>query len=307
MWFLSEKNKHNPAAEGLSVSVSELINEQKYLPYLASHQNTPVTEFAGDIKSAFKGRGMELEEVREYGFGDDVRDIDWRITARKDAPFTRIYAEEKDRKVLVLLDLSASMVFGTKKELKSVTACKTAALLGWYALKNKDRFGLLLHDGINNYYYKPQNTRQNLMSIIKKISQKSEDILTDNHSGNLSGAVKMLQHHAGNNAVIFILSDFSGFNEEKFTDIAALAAKNKVYCLNIFDILEENAPADGFYEARFGNEKLEFGTYSADFQQEYRNYFAKKREILKKSCQKFSCRYIEIRTDIPIFKQLHLN
>ena len=124
---------------------------------------------AGDVKSAFKGRGMELEEIRSYAYGDDVRDIDWRVTARKEQPFTKLYAEERDREIYVLLDLSPQMVFGTRHELKSVAAAKIAALLGWMSLENKDRFGCVVYDGQENLFFKPQNNRANMMIMLKKI------------------------------------------------------------------------------------------------------------------------------------------
>ena len=107
--------------EGLYATLDELIAQRQYIAYLRNfHQRLKVSNQAGDVKSAFKGRGIELEELRSYSYGDDVRDIDWRVTARKQTPFTRVYAEEKDREVYVLLDLSPYMAFGTKKELKSI-------------------------------------------------------------------------------------------------------------------------------------------------------------------------------------------
>ena len=111
------KNEKQEEKNGLTVTISELIAQQQYLPYLSRRHNFLTSNQAGDVKSAFKGRGIELEEVRAYNFGDDIRDIDWRVTARKSEPFTKVYAEEKDRIITVVLDLSASMIFGTRHEL----------------------------------------------------------------------------------------------------------------------------------------------------------------------------------------------
>ena len=132
---------------GLFASLDELIEQRQYVAYLRQlGQSKTFSSMAGDVKSAFKGRGMELEEIRSYTYGDDVRDIDWRVTARKEQPFTKLYAEERDREIYALLDLSPQMVFGTRHELKSVAAAKIAALLGWMSLENKDRFGCLVFD-----------------------------------------------------------------------------------------------------------------------------------------------------------------
>lgn len=305
MLFFKKDKKQNDKT-GLAVTVPELIEQQRYLPYLQQRQNFLTSAQAGNVKSAFKGRGIELEEVRAYNFGDDIRDIDWRITARKSEPFTKVYAEEKDRVINVLLDLSATMVFGTKKELKSVTASKIAALLGWLSVRNKDRFGILIFDGKNSYYFKPQSSVKNLMAIFNKIAEVGDDILNNASSDDLSSALKTLKYHQKGQGTIFILSDFHNFGGEQFKNLAALAKNNKVYCVNIFDKLEENAPPKGDYAAVYKGEELVFSSASKAFSSDYQQYFAQNRENIRRNCQKFLCKYIEIRTYIPIFKQLRL-
>ena len=114
MFFLGRKSE-TTKTNGLYASLDELFEQKKYLPYIKKHSNNVTSDRSGDIRSAFKGRGMEFEEVRTYGFGDDVRDIDWRVTARKGDVYTKVFSEEKDREVYVVLDLSPYMLFGTKK------------------------------------------------------------------------------------------------------------------------------------------------------------------------------------------------
>ncbi len=305
VWF-SSKNEQDISDKyhGLAVSVEELIAQQKYLPYLALQPNKLTSNRAGDVKSAFKGRGMEFEEVRAYNFSDDIRDIDWRVTARKSEPYTKIFAEEKDREIVVFLDLSATMVFGTRNELKSVTASKLASLIGWITVRNKDRFGLLIYDGKQTTYFKPQNNFTNLMYIFNQISLKSHEILQNSALGDMSEAFDVLQYNQKGKGTIFILSDFYHIDTEKFKKIAVLARKHQVYCINIFDVLEEAAPQDGTYAAQYNDTKLVFDTSAENFRNQYRQYFQNNRENIKKNCQKFLCKYMEIRTDIPIFKQL---
>ena len=307
LWF-SAKNKQNEndKLRGLCVTTEDLIVQQKYVPYLSLKPNKLTSNRAGDVKSAFKGRGMEFEEVRAYNLSDDIRDIDWRVTARKDEPYTKVFNEEKDREIIVLLDLSASMVFGTKNELKSVTACKIAALIGWLAVRNKDRFGLLLFDGAEAAYYKAQSNLANLMSIFNRVALKSEEVLGNSEIGDMGKALDLLQYHQKGQGTIFILSDFHDFNQDKFKKIAALSKRNQIYCLNIFDVLEELAPEDGVYAAAYNNEKTVFDTSSGIFKNAYRQQFADNRAVLQKNCQKFHCKYMEIRTDQPYIKQLSL-
>lgn len=301
-----KKNEKQKEKNGLSVTVPELIAQQRYLPYLSRRHNFLTSNQAGDVKSAFKGRGIELEEVRAYNFGDDIRDIDWRVTARKSEPFTKVYAEEKDRVITVVLDLSASMIFGTRNELKSVTAAKIAAMLGWLSVRNKDRFGIVIYDGKNVSYFKPQNNLNNLMAVFNKIAEVSQDVLQNSLSGKLKDALKVLEYHQKSQGTIFILSDFYHFDNEQFKNIAALAKNNKVYCLNIFDVLEDVAPPSGDYKAVYNNQELVFNSSPAKFKSEYQKYFAQNRENIRRNCQKFLCKYLEIRTDVPIFKQLRL-
>ena len=186
--------------------------------------------------------------------------------------------------------MSASMVFGTRNELKTVSAAKIAALLGWYALKNKDRFGALIFDGENSHYFKPQNNRQNLTAIFKMMAQTSEKVLKKSAKGDISQSLKVLQIHQKGHGIIFILSDFSQIDVEKFKQIAALAKRNKVCLINIFDVLEEVAPPSAEYSAEYGTESLQFNSSPENFKRTYQQYFAGKREFLRQSCRKFSCK-----------------
>ena len=307
MRFLSwnlQTTKRQDDLKGLAVSVRELIEQQRYVPYLSMSENMMTSDRAGDVKSVFKGRGMEFEEVRAYNFGDDIRDIDWRVTARKAEPYTKLFREEKDREIVVLLDLSTSMVFGTRGELKSVAAAKLAALIGWMTLKNKDRFGLLLFDGKETIYYKPQNNQKSLMMLFQVIADKTKQVLKENYQGDLSAALKMFELSHKGQGTFFVLSDFYNVSDKFFKNIAALSRQHKVYCLRVFDVLEDIAPSDGVYAAQNAEQKVIFNTSSEAFRTAYRQYFAMQRQNFQINCQKFFCRYLEIRTDSPIFKQL---
>lgn len=305
MWFFKHDKQLNNDKKGLCVSVGELLEQQKYLPYL-SLRNNITTNKSGDVKSPFKGRGIEMEEVREYTFGDDIRDINWRITARKNEPYTNVYNEEKDRQIIVVLDFSSSMIFGTKNELKSVCVAKVAALLGWMSIKNKDRFGVLIYDGNNTTYIKPQNNHKNLMNIFQAIAKHSCEALSNSKLADISDALKFLEINQKGQGSIFILSDFHNFNENGFKKMATLSKRNKIYCVNIFDVIEDIPPINGEYRAQFAGKDIAFSTNNEKFRDVYKDYFSQNREYFRKNCQKFSMKYLEIRTDLPIFKQLRL-
>lgn len=293
---------------GLFVTLEELIEQKKYVAYLRLLTSKFATSNqAGDVKSAFKGRGIELEEIRSYTFGDDIRDIDWRVTARKDTPFTKLYAEEKDREIYVVLDLSSYMVFGTRNELKSVAASKIAALLGWLALENKDRFGCIIYDGKNNYVFKPKNHQANMIAIFKKIAEVSEEILRRRPAEPEEGfakTIKLLQQNVKSQAAVFVISDFNRLDDDLKKSLAGLAKKTKTYMINVFDVLEEFPPKAGEYMAEDYGQRLVFDSDAKTFQKAYRAHFALKRHEAKEFALRFNCRYIEVRTDIELYKQL---
>lgn len=308
--FFRKKIIETPKSDGLSAGLDELIEQKKYLPYIKRRHNNITSERAGDIRSAFKGRGMELEEVRAYGFGDDVRDIDWRVTARKGDTYTKVFSEEKDREVYVLLDLSPYMLFGTKKELKSVSAAKLAALLGWQSMANKDRFGLLLYNGRETKVFKPQNNQKSLMAIFKAISEASAEILKqpdgNREKADIADPLKILQFSIKSRAMVFVISDFKNTGETARKALVALTKRCRVYCVNVYDYIEEIPPESGEYMAEYNGEKLIFNTAPLAFKDTYYQYFAQKRKVWENFCKQFGCQYLNIRTDLPLYKQLKI-
>ena len=308
--FLKKQKIAENTQKGIDVSIDELIEQKRYLPYIKRRHNNIVSDQVGDIKSAFKGRGMEFEEVRAYEFGDDVRDIDWRVTARKNETYTKVFAEEKDREVYVILDLSPYMLFGTKKELKSVSAAKLAALLGWQSLINKDRFGLILYTGEETKLFKSQSSQKNFMAILKTISittkdivEKSKNKLSERKIG-LEKSIQLAQYIIKSHAMVFILSDFKNISDMQ--PIVALTKRNRVYCVNIYDVVEEIAPISGEYMAEYNGERLVFDTSSEIFKRTYYYHFLDKRRSIENFCKRFGCYYLNIRTDRPLHKQLKI-
>ncbi len=303
------KSNNNKTGNGLYVTLEELMEQRQFVRYLHNRRKSlPTSWQVGEVKSIFKGRGMEFEEIRPYSFGDDVRDIDWRVTARKLIPYTKLFAEERDREVYVLLDLSAQMLFGTKKELKTVTASKITALLGWLALESKDRFGCVIFDGEHNYLYKPQNHRSGLLAILNKISEFSYLVMQKKNSANVSNcldkSLQLLQNNIKGKAIVFLISDFDNVSEAVQKSISTLSRKADLACVNVLDVLEQNPPVSGEYMAEAAGEQLVFATASHKFRKEYQTYFANQRNYFKDFCRRFACKYVEVRTDKQLYEQI---
>lgn len=304
-WF--RHKKHQEEGNGLFASLDELMKMRKLTKYVQKLNYKKVfSNQTGDIKSVFKGRGMEFEEIRAYAYGDDIRDIDWRVTARKQQPYTKVYAEERDRQVYVWLDLSASMVFGTKKELKSVTASKLAALIGWLSLEKKDRFGIVIFDGIKTWWFKPQNSRAQLLAVLKKIAELSASVIQNPQADEkeLLKSVKLLEQNVKNRASVFIISDFRHDFVNLKTELAALARRHNLYLIDVYDTLEEKAPKAGEYLAQYGAKKLIFDSASREYRRQYEVYFSQKRQDWRDFCRQNGCSRLEFRTDTDIRESL---
>lgn len=295
--------------EGLFVETSDLLSLKKKTAYLKGVQTKYTSgSRVGDIKSAFKGRGIEMEESRAYIFGDDIRDIDWRISARKQQPYTKIYKEERDREVMILLDMTSSMIFGTKKELKSVTGAKVAAILGWIALEHKDRVGVGIATNNDMIGFKPSNQTKVFASVCKKIASTSKLILNDD-SGDKNTLLKALQWadlNLKSKSVVFIISDFARFDADLQRKIGVLARKSHLYMLQISDILEEKAPKSGEYMIENEGKQFVFDSSSKEFKKKYQEYFASKRLKIKKFCNKFNGKYLNIINNNPLVEQLKI-
>lgn len=303
------KKEDFSSGNGLYVELSELMGMRRYVPIMRGYKDKKSSSVdSGSIKSAFRGRGIEMEEIREYQFGDDVRDIDWRVTARMNVPYTKVYAQERNREIYVWLDLSPIMLFGSKTELKSVTAAKIAALLGWIALDNKDRFGCLVFDGQQSWLFKPRNDRSYIAAVCKKIADISKQSLhnsTNNAEARLK-SLKMLSQQAKKGGSVFVISSFLFWDESYNSELSFLAKSNRLFLFNIFDELERKAPKSGQYMAAFGHERLTLDSSSKEYGKAYGEYFAEKHQERLEWCKRFGCQLIDFSQNSSVISNLKI-
>ena len=240
------------AFTGLVAHLDELIamrpagGESGFAPArkVRTHQN-------GGYRSSFHGRGMEFDEVRAYQPGDDIRTIDWRVTARTGRTHTKLFQEERERPVLILLDARAFMRFGSRVCFKSVAAARAAALLAWISLDGGDRVGGLVLRPSGLVFHPPQRSRARVMALLKAMADATQDQF-DAPSAvgpepGLAEAISRLRRAARPGTLVFLVSDFHDFDPAAARELARLSLQCQITNVLVFDVLEAAAPRGGAY------------------------------------------------------------
>ena len=204
--------------------------------------------FAGEYHSAFKGRGMTFSEVREYQPGDDVRNIDWNVTARFNAPFVKVFEEERELTVMLIVDVSASQIFGTQSKFKKDLIAELSAVLSFSASINNDKIGAMFFGGKIEKFIPPKKGRSHILRIIREILEFKPE-----HSGtDIAEALAFLTGAMKKRCTAFILSDFMDFDENsqpRFEQAMKIASKkHDVVALRIYDHRETELPSVGLIE-----------------------------------------------------------
>jgi uncharacterized protein (DUF58 family) len=232
--------------DGVNLGIKELIHYQGKTALLnLSPRKTVQAKLAGAYLAKTKGRGMEFDEARHYQAGDDIRAIDWRVTARSGKTHTKLYREEKERPVFVLTDLSSSMQFGTQFLFKSVQAAHLSALIAWSARKRGDRIGGLIFNQHQHIECKPFTRQKAVLSLLNgmiKVQKGSQNTAQDQEQITLANACARLRRLAHPGSLIFILSDFSQLDELAIQHIAQLSKHCEVIAHPISDPFEHQLP-----------------------------------------------------------------
>ena len=198
--------------------------------------------FGGEYHSVFKGRGMNFSQVREYSYGDDIRSIDWNVTARMRKPFVKVFEEERELILMLVVDISASGMFGSVENLKREISAEIAALLAFSAVKNNDKVGLILFSDKIEKFIPPKKGRSHVFRIIRELLfYKAESKGTS-----IESALEFLNNIQKKKAISFVISDFLDSNYEKGLQI--VAKKHDLIAIDIFDKREHELPEKGVYE-----------------------------------------------------------
>ncbi|HEY2923788.1 MAG TPA: DUF58 domain-containing protein [Candidatus Eisenbacteria bacterium] len=256
--------------------------------------------FAGSYRSAFRGKGLEFSEVREYVAGDDVRSIDWNVTARHGRPFVKRFDEERELTVVLALDLSGSLRFGSRAKTKRDTAAEAGALVALAASRNRDRVGLLLFTDRIELYLPPSKSRARSLRIVRElVAFEPRGTGTD-----LPGALAFLGRVLRRRAVLFVISDW--FAESFERPLKLLARRHEIVAVEVEDPLEESIPDRGLIYARDletgATRMTDLGVSAA--RREWRSLRARRLRALKESLQRARADRIRVTCDSPVAPEL---
>ena len=257
--------------------------------------------FAGQYRSAFKGRGMAFSEVREYQFGDDVRDIDWNVTARFNRPYVKVFEEERELTVMLLIDVSGSLDFGTKRQMKRDMVTEIAATLAFSAIQNNDKIGIVFFSNKIEKYIPPKKGRKHILYMIREML----DFHPESSQTDISGALEFLSGVMKRRCTAFMLSDF--YDRNDFVQPLTIAnRKHDVVAIQVYDIRARELPDVGLMkvvDAETGYEQY-VDTSSRKLRDSYRSYWNNRQAVLRETFNKSNVDCFSVATDEDYVKAL---
>lgn len=256
--------------------------------------------FGGEYHSTFKGRGMTFSEVRQYQFGDDIRSIDWNVTARYNEPYVKVFEEERELTMMLLVDVSGSEFFGTTNQFKNEIVTEISATLAFSALQNNDKIGLILFSDKVELFIPPKKGKTHVLRIIRELLEfKPESNKTD-----IAEALKYLTNVMKKKAIVFVLSDFIATEYERTLRITG--NKHDVTGIRIYDEREESIPNLGLVQmmdAETGERQL-VNTQSKKVRNAYAEFHRERVNYFKETFTKSGCGVLDCRVDESYVKKL---
>lgn len=256
--------------------------------------------FGGEYHSTFKGRGMTFSEVRQYQFGDDVRNIDWNVTARTNEPHVKVFEEERELTMMLMADVSGSKLFGTQNQFKDEIVTEIAATLAFSATQNNDKIGLILFSDEIELFIPPKKGRSHVLRIIRELLE----FKPKSKKTNISEAIKFLSNVMKKKAIVFMLSDFVADDYKQTLKIAA--GKHDITGIRVFDKHEAEIPNIGMVQMQDEEtgELILVNTALKKVRKNYSIFYQEKVEYYKDAFTKSGAGTIDCRVDESYVKKL---
>jgi len=306
---------HNNAeskSEGITwISAQALIKLRLQANQLPMDSGKIHAKQGGAYLSSFKGRGMEFDESRVYQAGDDIRNMDWRVTARTGTAHTKVFREERERPILLCLDLNPSMMFATRNKFKAVIATEIAILIAWNSAKNNDRVGGLIFSADEHVEIKPRRGKTAVLDFIRHCTKHrtwppnaEPTVQTGSNDRNMASAISRLQRVTHPGSLIFMFSDFREMDEKALSHLANVSRHNDVILIKIIDPIEIALPASGSYRLTDGIKELQLQTFSKKIKQQYKQEHEIKNQLFEKFCRQHRIHLITILTSDNVIETL---
>ncbi|MEZ0007710.1 DUF58 domain-containing protein [Flavobacterium sp. 28YEA47A] len=250
--------------------------------------------FSGEYHTSFKGRGMTFSEVRQYQFGDDVRAIDWNVTARYNEPYIKVFEEERELTMMLMVDVSGSESFGTQNSFKKDIVTEIAATMAFSATQNNDKIGLILFSDEIELFIPPKKGRSHVLRIIRELIE----FKPKSHKTNLSQALRFLSGVMKKKAIVFVISDFMADDNYEHT-LKIAGKKHDLTGIRVYDVREEKMPNIGMVnmlDAETG-ETLLVNTGSKAVRLEYEKYYQEKMKYFKETFSRCGSGTVNTRVD----------
>lgn len=256
--------------------------------------------FGGEYHSAFKGRGMTFSEVRQYQFGDDVRNIDWNVTARYSEPYIKVFEEERELTLMLVADVSGSTLFGTQQQLKREVITEICATLAFSALQNNDKVGLLLFSDQVELFVPPKKGKSHILRIIRELLEYKPS----SKKTNIAGALEYMAGVVKKKAIVFVLSDFISDDYQRSLQI--VGRKHDLTGVRLYDQREQEMPNIGmvqFIDQETGNVKM-VNTASNNVRTTYKTYHLERIVYFKNAFKKADAGAIDLETQDNYVRKL---
>ena len=297
---------NNPAIADIATLVKLRFGTKdlKFFPRLMAKN-----PLMGNHQSRFRGRGMDFEEVRQYQPGDDIRTIDWRVTARTTTPHTKLFSEERERPVLIVSDLRANMFFGAH-ELKSVTACQVAAALAWAGLNANDRVGGLVFGPEHQTDIRARRSHHSVLQLIHTLRDESEQLIhTQNTAAtnphiSLAKILEDTRRVALPGSTLFVISDFYDLDQQCEQHLFELARHCDLNVCHVYDELEAHLPPPSNYQVTNGEQRFNLNTRKAELRQQFEQQFHQRQTRIRELCARLRIGLLSFETATPVLPTL---
>ncbi len=285
-------------SDGTSLQLDELIRLRataRGLELGARRQS--LSAQAGGYLSAYRGRGMEFDEVRVYQAGDDARTIDWRVTARRGRPHTKLFREERERPVMFLVDLHPGMFFGSRVQFKSVLAGHLTALMGWAAVRAGDRVGGIVNAANKHQEISPAARERGLLSLLQAMVRLQPQMPGMISHGRMDHALARMAQLVRPGSLVMIFSDFRELGDQAAKYLSMMAQHNDVIAAFLYDPLEANAPPAGYYQLGMEQQQVTLDTRQVSVVEQWQAAFDIHRSSIRSLCMRHRIHFMEVATN----------